>query len=206
MPSFCRILTFLYLTWVHCVSAARLLPPPSPAKTTRQLILPSPPTPTRPTQPRPSPVIIQNISAPIRTGLSHINQLRAMHGAPDVIFDADMSSFAKRWADYLVGTDQFMHSSSLYGENLALMNWAGNATHSIENAIRLWYNEFRLYNYSQPRFSEVTGHFTALVWKSTTRVGLAVAPLGRRAVVMACFYPPGNVAGEFTSNVLPLMG
>jgi len=50
-----------------------------------------------------------------------------------------------------------------------------------------------------------TGHFTAVVWRSTTHLGIGVAynPRARWYVVVANYAPPGNVMGQFRENVLP---
>ena len=38
----------------------------------------------------------------------------------------------------------------------------------------MWYNEIKSYNYAKSGFSGATGHFTQLVWKSTTSVGFGI--------------------------------
>lgn len=58
------------------------------------------------------------------------------------------------------------------------------------------------YNYDNPNFSEKTGHFTQLVWKSTTGVGCGARLCGIRGWYLACeYWPPGNVIGEFGEQV-----
>ena len=51
-----------------------------------------------------------------------------------------------------------------------------------------------------------TGHFTAVVWKATTKVGCAVAVTadGNRIFVVAKYEQPGNYLGQFEDNVKPL--
>ena len=48
-----------------------------------------------------------------------------------------------------------------------------------------------------------TGHFTQVVWKSTTKLGMGVAfgNGGRNVVVVAQYGPAGNMMGEFPQNV-----
>jgi hypothetical protein len=68
------------------------------------------------------------------------------------------------------------------------------------------------YNYARPGFSSATGHFTALVWKSTTKLGCGSARCSRLSnrVILVCNYQPaGNIvnAGFFAANVLrPVSG
>merc|ERR1712217_720289 len=52
-------------------------------------------------------------------------------------------------------------------------------------------------NASQPG----TGHFTQLVWKDTTTVGMAKSSDGK--FVVANYLPPGNFKGEYLDNVKP---
>lgn len=56
-------------------------------------------------------------------------------------------------------------------------------------------------------FIQGTGHFTQLVWKSTTQLGCAMAVTTTNKVYGVCNYSPqGNIvnAGYFQNNVLPL--
>ncbi len=76
------------------------------------------------------------------------------------------------------------------------------------NAIKLFYDEIRDYNWNYPGFSAATGHFTQVVWKASTEIGVGVAvypdaQYGHRAVVSINYRPPGNYAGRFPENVLP---
>ncbi|CAG2181246.1 unnamed protein product [Oppiella nova] len=98
---------------------------------------------------------------------------------------------------------------SNYGENLF---WMGSSNQMIPNcsqAITAWYNEIENYDFSQPGYSSATGHFTQLVWLSTTRVGCAACG-GKgtnffETYVVCDYQPPGNIIGQFSANVMPLI-
>lgn len=67
-----------------------------------------------------------------------------------------------------------------------------------------WYDEVHTYDFGKSQFSVDTGHFTALVWAASRRLGVGV---GRSAsgnyYVVAYYDPPGNVSGKFAANVKP---
>jgi hypothetical protein len=69
-----------------------------------------------------------------------------------------------------------------------------------------WYDEISSYNYSSPGFSSSTGHFTQVIWSGSTQLGIGIAfsNNNKTATVVANYYPPGNVIGSFSANVLPL--
>lgn len=128
------------------------------------------------------------------------NAFRAKHRAPALQWDNELANYAYRHASQC----QFEHTHGPYGENLA----AGYAT--AEDALTAWYNEVQHYSYSNPHFSMSTGHFTQLVWKSTTKVGCALVPCngshGTPGQYLVCEYSPaGNLIapGYFSQNVLP---
>lgn len=125
--------------------------------------------------------------------LAKHNAYRSAHGTAPLTWNSTLAAFAQQWADRCI----FEHSTSPYGENLA---W-GHAT--IGDAIRDWYDEVRWYDYKYPVFSMSTGHFTQVVWANTRSLGCAVKRCGSRMWVCN-YWPPGNYAGQFASNVRPL--
>ncbi|KAL9977239.1 hypothetical protein ACROYT_G014621 [Oculina patagonica] len=65
-----------------------------------------------------------------------------------------------------------------------------------------WYDEIEYYNYKNPVFSMNTGHFTQVVWKSTTKLGCGVATKSGKTYVVARYYPPGNYNNQYRQNVM----
>lgn len=51
----------------------------------------------------------------------------------------------------------------------------------------------------------VSGHFTQVVWKESTELGVGVATDGNKVMVVGQYSPAGNMsnAGYFEKNVLP---
>ena len=76
-------------------------------------------------------------------------------------------------------------------------------TNVLVNLLR--YDEHRDYNYNNGGFSMETGHFTQMVWKSSTKFGIAKATgisNGMKCTyVVARYLPAGNVSGQFKKNV-----
>lgn len=62
------------------------------------------------------------------------------------------------------------------------------------------------YKYDDPQGSPGTGHFTCLVWKSSTNMafGISVNRDTTKAIIVMNTSPPGNVYGQYIENVLPL--
>ena len=133
---------------------------------------------------------------------AHINLLRANHGAPPVSWDAGLAAAAQAWSDKLAAADRLQHSALPYGENVAEVP-ASTRDQEAATSIALWYAEGARYSASDPMASG--GHFTQLVWVSTARIGAGVTTNGKsHAFVVMEFDPPGNFAGQYGKNVLPL--
>lgn len=136
-------------------------------------------------------------AATIKTILKAHNTARAKHHAPALKWNKTLATYAQNWSNKC----KFEHSNGNYGENLALgyPNWTSVITDG-------WYGEYKEYDYSNPGFSMDTGHFTQVVWKSTTEVGCGVKVcnnLGQGYQLYTCSYKDyGNVEGEFAENVL----
>lgn len=133
------------------------------------------------------------------------NQYRARHRAPALVWNDNVAAGAAQWASNLAGSCNLVHGSS--GENLAWTSVNGDFAGALRTAINMWYNEVSKYTYSNSdpaNFAEV-GHFTQVVWRSSTALGCAVqACANNRGTIVVCRYtPPGNVLGQFGSNVLP---
>ncbi|CAF4770913.1 unnamed protein product [Rotaria socialis] len=141
------------------------------------------------------------------------NYYRARHSAAPLTLSQRLSYIAQKYADYLAATSKFEHSGNTFGnetlgENL-YMQWIshGRVPVSAREAVKSWYDEISLYNFKHPYYSEETGHFTQLIWKSTQKmgVGVALSADGREVYVVSNYYPTGNIInpGYFEVNVLP---
>lgn len=68
-----------------------------------------------------------------------------------------------------------------------------------------WYKEINKYKWTDSRSTIMdTEHFTQIVWKSTTHLGVGIAINENQNVyVVACYSPPGNLLNMYSDNVLP---
>jgi len=138
---------------------------------------------------------------------NYVNAYRAKNQASPLVWDNTIASFAQQWSYYLASNNLFQHSgTNLYGENLAYFKGYGSDVMSLMKlSIDDWYNEISLYDFNNPAFSASTGHFTCLVWLTSTTFGMGISINNANNTVDVTFNtsPPGNYIGEFQQNVLP---
>ena len=141
------------------------------------------------------------------------NYYRTRHSASSLTISQRLNHIAQKYAEYLAATGKFEHSGNrlgneTLGENL-YMQWIshGRVPVSARDAAKCWYDEIDLYNFKHPKYSEETGHFTQLVWKSSQKmgVGVALSANGKEVYIVTNYYPAGNIinSGYFERNVLP---
>jgi len=149
-----------------------------------------------------------------REALNQTNEYRRQHHACDLTWNRAAARHANSLAKKIARTEgtlvrwkkrpnilgKLEHSGSKkWGENLAM-----GTTMDGKRAVDLWYSEVNKYSYGN-NFVPGAGHFTALVWRSTTSMGVGTAKRNRdKAEIVVCnYYPPGNYQGCFRENVLP---
>lgn len=146
---------------------------------------------------------------PIGVTVELINKHRAKHGAGSLTLDPEVTRTAQEWADHLQTTDTFEHRpNNLYGENLYAV---GSRTRPLDTvatkAIDNWYGESRGYDYTKEYNAGNVDyrklHFTALVWQSSTLVGIGLAQGRSGTFVVVNFAKRGNTLGKFVANVRP---
>jgi uncharacterized protein YkwD len=131
------------------------------------------------------------------------NRERASMGVPALTWSPALAASARVWAEHLASTGGFYHSQDRpvnpEGENL----WAGSRGYfSAEAMVGAWIREKRYfkpgvfpYNSTTGKVGDI-GHYTQLMWRSSTAVGCALVS-GRREDVLVCHYSDaGNYYGE----------
>jgi Cysteine-rich secretory protein family len=132
------------------------------------------------------------------------NAERAAVGVPPLAWDGKLASEAASWAKNLAATRRLEHAPDVpdaapEGENL----WMGTSkAYSIEDMVDGWIEERRYYrsglfpNITATRDWSDVGHYTQLIWHSTTLVGCALATGGGDDVLVCRYSPAGNWDGE----------
>ena len=139
---------------------------------------------------------------PARILAAH-NQVRAAAGVPALAWDPTLGDAAANYAVYLAVTNSFQHSDPSHragtGENL----WMGTrGAFSFEAMVDGWSSERRDFvpgvfpAVSRGGSWEKVGHYTQMVWPTTTRVGCAIASNATRDYLVCRYSPAGNVMGR----------
>ena len=110
---------------------------------------------------------------------------------------------ALNWAERLLRTESVQRSEAPErGENIAA---SGDRSFDVKSAMELWYKEGEDYDYDTPGFSSNTRNFTQMLWAGSEEVGMALSRSedGQSVVIVARYYPPGNMVGLFQEHVKP---
>jgi pathogenesis-related protein 1 len=125
------------------------------------------------------------------------NQARQAVSVPPLQWSAELAVTAQRWADKLRESRCAMRHSGAagLGENLA---WASGQALSPGQVVGMWVGERRDYDATRNSCApgKVCGHYTQVVWRSTTHVGCGMASCGNSEVWVCNYTPPGNYVGQ----------
>jgi uncharacterized protein YkwD len=139
---------------------------------------------------------------PARILAAH-NAVRARAGVAALAWDPTLGQAAARYAMELALTNSFHHSNRNArlgtGENL----WMGtHGAYSYEAMVGGWSSEQRYFvpgvfpAVSRSGRWEDVGHYTQMVWPTTTRVGCAVASNAASDFLVCRYATAGNVGGR----------
>tara|TARA_B100001248_G_scaffold250783_1_gene225236 strand:+ start:280 stop:795 length:516 start_codon:yes stop_codon:yes gene_type:complete len=140
-----------------------------------------------------------SVNNDLKSALDVHNAARTEVGVAPLNWDNALAEEAEAYAQELAKRHRFEHArdNNGHGENLY---WYSTTTNTpMSDASKSWYDEIEVYKYRRccgPNFSE-TGHYTQMVWHSTTAVGIGVAVSSRgETYVVARYNPSGNWQGE----------
>jgi len=143
--------------------------------------------------------------------LSMHNAERARWNAPALKWDSRLAANARRYAAHISHSGILQHShqasgTKAYGENL----WMGTrGAFSYADMVAMFLDERRYYlPRAVPDISTTgrwkdTGHYSQIIWRTTTRVGCGVAS-GPDFDALVCHYDPaGNIWGRRAHDLAP---
>lgn len=134
------------------------------------------------------------------------NMFRCRHGAPPITWSDAVAADAESWAAPLTS---MIHSDSYSvsppagpaGENIYWNSVAATAS----DAVQAWYNEVNFCIPAPETFqdgcykgTDVTGHFTCMIWTGVKEIGCAFSDDGHIAL---CRYKAGDSVDNETPNV-----
>jgi hypothetical protein len=139
---------------------------------------------------------------PARVLAAH-NAVRAQAGVAPLVWDPTLGNSAAAYARQMAITSVFAHSDRKarrgVGENL----WMGTrGAFSLERMVSDWASERSMFRAGifpavtrTANWSDV-GHYTQIIWPTTTHVGCALASTGRADYLVCHYSPAGNVDGR----------
>jgi hypothetical protein len=156
-----------------------------------------------------------DVTAVRAAALAKHNTLRKSHGSPAMTLSAALNNTAQAWAEQIAASGSFAHSSpdqrNGAGENI-YASFTGEALVPealSDAAVQSWYDEVKDYDFGDPALAGGTLHFTQVVWKSSTKLGVGAAQGIKTidgeeydALYVVCQYSPaGNIQGRLSENV-----
>jgi len=135
------------------------------------------------------------------------NQYRALHGVAPLQISIKLNQLAQEWADTVAKSDKLAHRpNNTCGEN-CFAKWKSTPGFTVPGAevVESWYSEIKDHVFGKEPKSMGTGHFTQLVWKDSTHIGIGLARAKKSGkLYVVCNYEPrGNCMGQFAINVPP---
>lgn len=151
----------------------------------------------------PSSTSNSSLSSDAQKALDAHNAARSDVGTAALVWDDTLASNAQEYGETLVsqyGSAGTLEHSQIsdQGENLY---WQGGSGDDIPmtNAANMWIGEKSEYNGEKISESNYMnfGHYTQVVWKDTSKVGIAAVSDGAGGFyVVARYQEPGNMIGE----------
>jgi uncharacterized protein YkwD len=140
--------------------------------------------------------------ADAQAALDFHNKVRKDVGVPSLEWSAELSAFAQLWANKLAQEDcKLEHRpasgkwAQQYGENIYFGTAKGL---TILDASKAWYSEIKDFTgtLTVKNFMKVA-HYTQMVWRTTSRLGIAKATCPSGATIIVANYSPlGNYMGK----------
>jgi hypothetical protein len=130
---------------------------------------------------------------------------------PPLQWDGSLAAGAQSWADTLASTHQFKHSDPSarqgLGENIAQATAKSRTPAQLAD---LWGSQEKPY-FKPGIYANVTtdptktvGHYTQMIWRTTTKVGCGLASDGTNDYLVCRYSPAGNTSGVSVPSPQPV--
>ncbi|XP_074567676.1 pathogenesis-related protein 1-like [Curcuma longa] len=113
-----------------------------------------------------------------------------------VSWDSTVAAYAQNYANQRARDCQLVHSGGPYGENIF---WGSGRDFTAADAVGAWVAERQYYDYASNSCAagQVCGHYTQVVWRSSTAIGCGRVRCNSGAIFIVCNYNPrGNIVGQ----------
>ena len=135
--------------------------------------------------------------------LARQNEARRAVGVPPLVWDDTLAADALDYARELARTRRFQHAPQpmgprRQGENLFT---GTRSAYSYAEMVQYWLDEQKWFvNRPAPAFSttgngEAVAHYTQIIWRTTEKMGCALASDDRDDYLVCRYFPAGNVIG-----------
>lgn len=126
--------------------------------------------------------------------LERHNYYRTQLGIAPLEWSDELADYAQEWADKLAKNCKMKHrTEDDYGENIY---WTSSAADEFR-VVDFWAEEEELFNHKKRLYKPGNGHYTQMIWSTTTHMGAALATCPNGGQIWVCNYdPPGNWVGE----------
>jgi uncharacterized protein YkwD len=139
-----------------------------------------------------------------QAALDFHNKVRKDVGTPALEWSAELATYAQAWADHLAKDENcnMKHRprqgewTQIHGENIF---WGSASSYNAVDASESWYSEIKDYKHEVLNNSNwyAAGHYTQMVWRNTTKVGIGQVTCPSGAIIIVGNYDPaGNYLGE----------
>ncbi|KII60922.1 Golgi-associated plant pathogenesis-related protein 1 [Thelohanellus kitauei] len=137
------------------------------------------------------------------------NDIRVYHNAYPLVLKDYMCEMAQQLSEKLIlykmgKSEEPGYPDLRYGKSITYV--VGRELPSAKSICSSWYDGNRFYDFSKNVYNKQNGGFTQLIWKASKYVGFGVYWGDNRSIIVALYYPAGNIKGQYEENVEPSRG
>ena len=136
--------------------------------------------------------------------LTLINKYRKEHNSPPLKENTEISKIAQIHSENISNKGKIYLSNNTYkGEKLGESIFGASKLYKPKDLVEKWYNTESEHTYGSEETKAT--NFAQMIWKSSTDFGLGFCKRNNENYyyIVANYFPPGNVTGQFCNNVFP---